>query len=77
MMAILHWVGTLLWLIIKALVVLLMLANVAALIIACFVFFIGPIIGSFFQERSLFKRAKGQSKGPINPYAAEDLEPRK
>ena len=76
MIAILHWVGTLLWLIIKGLVVLLMMVNVAALIVGCCVFFLGPIMASLFKERSPFKRAKGQSSGPINPYANPPSEPK-
>jgi len=76
MSAILHWAGTLLWLIIKGFVVLLMLANVGALIVACFVFFIGPIIASLFKDRSPFKKVEGASKGPINPYANPPSEPK-
>jgi hypothetical protein len=76
MSAILHWAGTLLWVVIKGLVVLLMVVNVGALIIACFVFFIGPMIAPLFKERSPFKRPKGISKGPINPYANPPSEPK-
>jgi hypothetical protein len=69
MMAIIHWAGTLLWLTIKGLVILLMVVNVAALIVACLVFFVGPLLAPLFKERSSLKRAKGVSKGPINPYS--------
>jgi hypothetical protein len=76
MIAILHWVGTVLWLIIKGLVVLLMVINVGALLVACFAFFIAPILSPLFKERSSFKKAKGKSKGPINPYAAPQSKPK-
>jgi hypothetical protein len=76
MIAILHWAGTLLWLIIKGLVVLLMMVNVAALILGCCIFLIGPILAPLFKEQSSFKRAKRPPKGPINPYANAPSEPK-
>jgi hypothetical protein len=76
MIAILHWAGTLLWLTIRGIVVLLMMVNVAALIVGCCIFLIGPILAPLFKEQSSFKRAKGQSKGPINPYANTPSEPK-
>jgi hypothetical protein len=33
-------------------------------------------IAPFLKERSSFKRAKGQSKGPLNPYATPPSEPK-
>jgi hypothetical protein len=75
MSAILHWAGTLLWLTIRGIVVLLMMVNVGALVVGCGVFFIGPILAPLFKEQSSFKRAKGISKGPINPYANPPSKP--
>jgi hypothetical protein len=35
-----------------------------------------PILASLSKERSPFKKAEGQSKGPINPCASKETKPK-
>ena len=66
---ILHWVGNLLGFAVRGGVALVVLLIAAFTAVMWFALIVLPIVAPLFKERSSFKKAKGISKGPINPYA--------
>jgi hypothetical protein len=75
-MAFLNWVGSLLWALVQAWVAVLMWGSVVVVMGFAAIYATLAIAIPFFKERSSFKRAKGQPKGPINPYANPPSEPK-
>jgi hypothetical protein len=77
--AILHWAGTLLGYVIRGLIGFVVMASIAVTAVLALAYMVIPIFVPLLKERSPFKKAKGKSKGPINPYAnpAEPAAPDK
>lgn len=76
MMSFPHWIGHLLWLIFKGSALVAIVVSTAVVLGLAAIYAAVPILASLSKERSPFKKAKGQSKGPINPYASEGFEPK-
>jgi hypothetical protein len=76
MMAFLHWLGGLLWALLQASVGLLMWGSLIVVIGLAILYATVAVAAPFLKERSSFKKAKGQSKGPLNPYANRPSEPK-
>lgn len=74
--AILHWIGHLLWLIAQGGAAVLMVVSTAVVFGAAAIYGTLAIVGPFLKQGSSFKIAKGQSKGPINPYANPPSDPK-
>jgi hypothetical protein len=74
--AILHWAGHLLWLIFRGASSVLMVVSTAVVFGAAAIYAILAIVSPFLKQRSSFKRVKGQSKGPLNPYANPPSDPK-
>jgi hypothetical protein len=75
--AIFHWVGNLLGFAVRGGVALVVLLIAAFTAVTWFALIVLPIFAPLFKDRSPFKKAKGTSKGPINPYANQPCPPAK
>jgi hypothetical protein len=74
--AILHWIGHLLWFIARGGITVFMAVSTAVVFGAAAIYATLAILSPFLKQGSSFKRAKGQSKGPINPYADPPSAPK-
>jgi hypothetical protein len=74
--AILHWIGHLLWFIARGGTTVFMVVSTAVVFGVAAIYATLAIVSPLFKERSHFKKAKGKSKGPINPYANPQSKPK-